>query len=186
MDALIVAGSAMRLAEFTDPDEQSGVYPYAAAAANEPGASNKIALMPYDLATVLNAPGWSPPAGYEGIPARAIILEDILFWFGAIGGEHTGRIPESQPFAVRSQPNPFNPRTTFELVLPRDCDVSLKIFDLRGALVRTLVAGRLESGVHEIVWEGKNDGGRPAASGVYFAETRAGDEVRISKMALVR
>jgi len=87
---------------------------------------------------------------------------------------------------VTSFPNPFNPTTTIKLTLPRASDVSLRVFNIRGELVRTLVDDRLEAGIHDIVWDGKADRGNQVASGVYFYETKAEGETKISKMALVK
>ena len=88
--------------------------------------------------------------------------------------------------AVSNYPNPFNPSTTIKLTLPRTGDVSMKVFNVRGELVRTLVDGRLEAGVHDIVWDGTTDKGNQAASGVYFFSTQANGKLLISKGALVK
>lgn len=67
-----------------------------------------------------------------------------------------------------AQPNPFNPRTTISYTLPRAGDAGLAIFDVRGALVRTLPLGRLEPGDGAADWDGRDDGGRAVPSGAYF------------------
>ena len=55
--------NAQRLAEFTDPQGNSGVYPYAAATYYQnPTDFARVVLMPYDLMYLYNAPGWTPPA----------------------------------------------------------------------------------------------------------------------------
>ncbi len=178
--------NATRLAEFTNPAGQSGVYPYAAGSRYvNPQNGADVIVFPYDFMFVVNAPGYTPPAGYEGIPARAIILEDILVAFGQTGGAVTDVAPDAK-FAVSNFPNPFNPTTTIKLNLPRTGDVSLKVFNVRGELVRTLVNGQLEAGAHDIVWDGATNNGNQAASGVYFYETRFGNEVKVNKMALVK
>ncbi len=186
-DALETGASTIRLAEFTDAGGNTGVYPYAAGSYHVNTAENaRVVLMPYDFMYLYNAPGYMPPAGYDGVAARAIILEDILEGFGVQGGivgvEET---PEAR-LAVTSFPNPFNPSTTIRLNLPRSADVSLRIYDLRGALVRTLVQGVMEAGVHDVVWDGRTDNGAQTASGVYFAETRTPGETTVTKLALVK
>jgi len=70
-------------------------------------------------------------------------------------------------------PNPFNPSTTINLSLERDQQVRLEIFDVRGRSVRTLHDGTLGTGRHELRWDGRDAGGRLAASGVYFARARS-------------
>ena len=66
-------------------------------------------------------------------------------------------------------PNPFNPRTTISYNLPVTSRISLRIFDISGRLVKTLLNGEMvEAGGKEIVWRGRDNSGRQAASGTYF------------------
>jgi hypothetical protein len=187
-DAVEAAGSSVRIAEFTNPNGQPGQYDYAAALANTYQAENAdVVYMPYDLALIFNAPGWTPPVGYEGVSARAIILEDILTGFGEQGT--SGAVNVDLPASVLSVsnfPNPFNPSTTIKLNLPKAGDVSLKVFNVRGELVRTLVDGQMVAGEHSIIWDGKTNAGSQSASGVYFYENRANGQVKINKMDLVK
>ena len=88
--------------------------------------------------------------------------------------------------SVSNFPNPFNPTTTIKLNLPKAGDVSLKVFNVRGELVRTLVNGPMQAGEYSLIWDGKTDSGNQAASGVYFYETRANGQVKVTKMALVK
>jgi hypothetical protein len=87
---------------------------------------------------------------------------------------------------AQNTPNPFNPATTIRYVLPRDGDVNLRIFDVRGRLVRTLVDGVQTAGEHAVLWDGRTAGGGAAASAVYVYRLQAGDEVRQRRMTLVR
>lgn len=68
----------------------------------------------------------------------------------------------------QNRPNPFNPRTVIRYSLARSGRVSIRIFDIAGRLVRTLVEGQRAAGWHEAVWNGKTSHGSDAASGVYF------------------
>lgn len=83
-------------------------------------------------------------------------------------------------------PNPFNPSTRIAYELPAAGELRLEIVDLLGRRTRVLEAGRLEAGRHEAVWDGRDDGGRPVASGVYFARLRAGGEQRVAKLILLK
>ncbi len=69
---------------------------------------------------------------------------------------------------LRNAPNPFNPSTTFHFNLPSRGHAVITVFDLRGAVVRTLDAGTLEAGRRAVVWNGRSDAGGTAASGLYF------------------
>ena len=64
--------------------------------------------------------------------------------------------------------------------------VELTIFDVSGRRVRTLVRETQEPGAHEVVWDGRNDGGRQAAAGVYFYRLSAGRSSRVRKMVIIR
>lgn len=83
-------------------------------------------------------------------------------------------------------PNPFNPSTQIAFRLPRTSHVSLRIYDLRGQLVRTLVDGGFEAGEHAVVWNGRNDRGGHASDGVYFYRIVADGYERTRKMILIR
>jgi flagellar hook assembly protein FlgD len=87
---------------------------------------------------------------------------------------------------AQNTPNPFNPATTIRFALPRDSDVNLRVFDLRGRLVRTLVDEVRPAGEHAVLWDGRTAGGGAAASGVYLYRLQAGNEVRQRRMTLVR
>ena len=86
----------------------------------------------------------------------------------------------------QNRPNPFNPTTTISFVLPSRMRTSLAIFDVRGALVRRLLDEDLPAGLKEVVWDGRNQRGQPAASGLYFYELRAGKESMTRKMLLLK
>ncbi len=84
-------------------------------------------------------------------------------------------------------PNPFNPVTTLEYVVPEAAEVRLDIFDARGTHVRTLVApARAEPGTVRVTWNGTNDAGRALASGLYVVRLSAGAHSASRKMLLLR
>lgn len=65
-------------------------------------------------------------------------------------------------------PNPFNPTTRIRFGLPGSSQISLKIFNVQGQLVRILSNEALSAGFHELVWDGTNEQGQQVSSGVYF------------------
>jgi len=68
-----------------------------------------------------------------------------------------------------NHPNPFNPSTTIAFELPHAAPVFLRVYDISGALITTLLDGEVrDAGPHEVVWNGRDAGGRSAASGTYF------------------
>ena len=83
-------------------------------------------------------------------------------------------------------PNPFNSTTIFRFSLPETEAVTLTIYNIRGQLVRTLVDKSLESGEHEVTWNGVNQVGQAVASGVYVARLRRQGEVKTRKVVVLR
>jgi hypothetical protein len=99
-------------------------------------------------------------------------------------------VPVASARLYQNHPNPFNPSTTIAFTVPGGADsrhtVVLGIYDVRGALVRTLVNGSVAGGRHEVTWNGDNDRGAGAASGVYFAKFMTGGTTAVKKMVLLR
>ena len=87
---------------------------------------------------------------------------------------------------AQNVPNPFNPRTKIEYVLPGPGKVTLRIFDVRGRLVRRLVDGAETAGPHEATWDGRDDRGASVASGVYLCRLVTPAGVRERRMTLIR
>ncbi|MBC8233353.1 T9SS type A sorting domain-containing protein, partial [bacterium] len=88
-------------------------------------------------------------------------------------------------------PNPFNPETWIPYQLSKDADVTIKIYDVSGRLVRTLELGSKEAGVYlekakAGYWDGRNNTGESAASGVYFYSITAGDFTATKKMLVLK
>jgi len=69
---------------------------------------------------------------------------------------------------AQNYPNPFNPSTTIKFALPEAGKVTLQIFNETGQFVRALADGEMNVGRHEISWDGRNQVGAAAASGIYF------------------
>ncbi|MDZ7264677.1 MAG: right-handed parallel beta-helix repeat-containing protein [candidate division KSB1 bacterium] len=76
-------------------------------------------------------------------------------------------------------PNPFNPSTTIQYDLPLPAYITLKIFDLMGREIRTLVDTKKEAGCHHVVWDGKNGHENNMSSGVYFCQMNVRSEEQI-------
>ena len=87
-------------------------------------------------------------------------------------------------------PNPFNPTTTIKFSLKEAGDVSIKIYNIKGSVVRTLVDGQLNAAYHEVVWDGKDNAGKQVSSGLYFykmvSEGNSGRYTSTKKMILLK
>ncbi len=86
----------------------------------------------------------------------------------------------------QNYPNPFNPATTIEYSLPAPFHVTLKVFDLLGHKVKTLVNENQKVGPKEIHWDGRNQSNQEVASGIYIYRLIAGAFVQSRKMILLR
>jgi hypothetical protein len=87
---------------------------------------------------------------------------------------------------LTSYPNPFNPTTSLSFETPTSEHVALRIYDVSGNLIRTLVDGVMDPGMHVEQWDGRNAGGIRVASGVYVARLAVGDDVVTRKLVLVQ
>jgi pimeloyl-ACP methyl ester carboxylesterase len=94
--------------------------------------------------------------------------------------------PAAPPVTVQVHPNPFNPTTTVRVTVAAGGPVDVAVHDLRGRRVRTLAAGHLASGVHELRWDGRDHGGQAVATGVYLVRVRGAGGLATARMALVR
>ncbi len=86
----------------------------------------------------------------------------------------------------QNYPNPFNPSTTIRFALPKDAMVSLKVYDVLGREVRTLVNERVSAGYQQVVWDGRNQFGAQVASGMYIYRITAGEFISIKKMMMLK
>jgi hypothetical protein len=102
------------------------------------------------------------------------------------------RVEPGEPFPIRfalhtPRPNPVGPRTVVAFDIPQPgTDVEIKIYNVRGRLVRTLVDERRVPGYYSEPWDLKNDAGRSIAPGVYFCRMEAGDFKDTKKLVLLR
>jgi hypothetical protein len=93
----------------------------------------------------------------------------------------------------QNYPNPFNSSTTIPFTVHGEQKTenvflltTLKIYNIRGELVRTLMEDRLRPGMYEVSWDGKNKQEKWVASGVYFYRLEAGELIQTKKMVLIR
>ncbi len=86
----------------------------------------------------------------------------------------------------QNYPNPFNPTTNIDFSIPKSANVSLKIYDILGREVATLVNKNLTAGAYNVTWYAKNSNGSKVTSGTYFYRLVADDHVMTQKMLLLR
>ena len=86
----------------------------------------------------------------------------------------------------QNYPNPFNPETKISFTIPKAGDVTIKIYDIQGREVTTLVNASMNAGTHEVVWNGTNASGVRVASGMYVYTMKSQDRVLSKKMVLMK
>jgi uncharacterized lipoprotein YddW (UPF0748 family) len=86
----------------------------------------------------------------------------------------------------QNYPNPFNFETTIEFEIPFDSWVSVKIYDILGREIKTLVSGFKSAGRHKVIWDGRDEQGGYISSGVYFCRMTAGSFSKTIKIVLTK
>ncbi len=138
---------------------------------------------------LMGAKGTTKANAVDSILNHAYLMKEIFYsdMNSVIVGVNDPENPVPQRVILHSNyPNPFNPSTTIRYELKQSSKVSLKIYNILGQEVRTLVNAQKSSGMHSVEWDGKNSHGQRVTSGVYFYRLEAGDFVKTRKMVLVK
>jgi hypothetical protein len=98
---------------------------------------------------------------------------------------HVATVP-AESYLGQNHPNPFNPGTTIPWALTEYSRVTIEVFDTAGRKVKTVLDDYRDRGYGSEEWDGLNDRGEPAPSGVYFYRLRAGGYTATRKMVLLR
>jgi hypothetical protein len=120
---------------------------------------------------------------------RNTIMQKGIDWFGTAPTNpdivDTGEGPPPYRLA-QNYPNPFNPVTTIKFDIRDKGHVTIRIYDVAGRLVRTVLDENLKSGPYTATWDGRNESGAKVASGVYFYKLDTKGFVKTRKMVLLR
>ncbi|HJY63624.1 MAG TPA: ammonia-forming cytochrome c nitrite reductase subunit c552 [Ignavibacteria bacterium] len=125
--------------------------------------------------------------GSEGMHNPKFAIDVLVYSRQAI----IGIIPISNEVPMRFEltqnyPNPFNPTTYINFAIPKQSDVTIKIYDITGREVKTLVNQKMIPGTYKVDWQSDNNAGKIVSSGVYFYRIIAGGFTDTKKMVLVR
>jgi hypothetical protein len=128
-----------------------------------------------DISPWMNRPGFDPNSGAVP-PASGTFIQSP-------SNSNTPR----NFILYQNYPNPFNPTTKFEFRILNFEFISLKIYDILGREVVTLVNGIQTAGEHIVQWDGKNSSGQKVGSGVYFYELKSGNNfISTKKLILMK
>ena len=101
-------------------------------------------------------------------------------------GPTNGELPEEFKLYA-SYPNPFNPVTTIRFdVGITSPESTLRIYDVSGRNVTTLISGQLQPGSYEVQWDATNNQGEPVSAGVYLYKIQVGKFSQTNKMILLK
>ena len=108
--------------------------------------------------------------------------------------EHGGTLDVSEKNSLvpnevvisQNYPNPFNPETTLQYSIPADGLVSIKVYDILGNKIKTLIEQWKSAGAHTEMWNGQNDNSQAVSSGVYFYQIKVGDKQVTKKMIFAK
>ena len=102
-------------------------------------------------------------------------------------GASAGALPRKLAL-LGNHPNPFNPTTTISFTVPAgmNSEHTLSVYDARGRLVRELGRGPVEPGLHQVIWDGRNQRGQSVSSGMYLYRLRVEDNEQTGKMVLLK
>ena len=124
-----------------------------------------------------------------GYLTEGIYFDDIgVYYVYTISGVETvDGVPAGSRVSIRKAfPNPFNPSTKIEFSVPREAPVAVRIFDIQGRHLATLVDKSLSPGVYRVAWNGKSDNGQPLGSGVYFAQIQSGGTRQSVRLTMLK
>jgi hypothetical protein len=143
----------------------------------------------YGTMCIPDSAGIVTAAGQEIAAALDWVFDGNPPSFCVLCNEEPGDVGEVDVRVNRlfqNRPNPFNPRTVIRFSLAQRGDVELAIYDASGRLVRKLVDGRLEPGLHEAVWDGLDERGQRVSSGIYWSQLRTEGYVSSKKLVVLR
>ena len=109
-------------------------------------------------------------------------ISDIVGPSGIDGGNIITTVFE----LAQNYPNPPNPSTTIMYSIPSETEVELKIYNLKGQIVKTLVGGKHLPGVYAVTWNGRDENNRPVSSGIYFYRLKTEGKSLVKKMILLQ
>jgi FlgD Ig-like domain len=159
----------------------------------------------WNSAAIVYTVGKSPPS--SGTPDSVLVAglaigttyyalmrigDEVTNWSGYSNLAVIGTVtavegdPAPPPARALAAPNPFGSSTVFRFTLPAAQETDVAAYDASGRLVRRLHHGVLEAGEHRLGWDGRDESGRPVASGIYFLRVRSASVKESTKVFRLR
>ncbi|MCK4386182.1 MAG: T9SS type A sorting domain-containing protein, partial [candidate division Zixibacteria bacterium] len=139
----------------------------------------------------INSRGSFYQGHYTSMPH--FVMQRVMDWLKGYtdvfdSEEEYTNIPKSIKL-FQNHPNPFNPNTSIQFTVnsgQSPIHTTLKIYNIRGQLVRTLVDEDKTSGGYIVLWNGRDEAGKSVSSGIYFYRLTAGSSSEVKKMVLLK
>jgi hypothetical protein len=145
-------------------------------------SNNQLAgEIPQEVCDLIESNNWISSWSFEGSILAGNNLINTC--------EQVSIIDETLPITYNlynAYPNPFNPVTTLRYDIPENAFVNIRIYDLKGRLVNTLINREETAGYKAIKWAGVDDKGKAVSAGIYLYEIQAGDFRQTKKMVLLK
>ncbi len=135
---------------------------------------------------------------YFGFPYETIYpessrneaMERIVNYFGLnsaveVADHHDASENSGDWQLFQNYPNPFNPSTYIKFSIPKSAFISIEIYNVMGQRIKSLVNAKLNSGMHQINWDGTNDQGLKVSAGTYLLMMKSEDFIQTRKMMMV-
>ncbi len=126
------------------------------------------------MTSIIDTVFWTPGQTIDGKDDIVVSVDDA-----------NSQLP-SEFNLYNNYPNPFNPATVIKVALPVTQHVSLRVYNIHGELVSTLVNNNLTAGYHQFTWNGTNNNGSKVASGIYFYQVTTNGFNQAKKMMLLK
>ncbi len=173
-------------------DDYSGLNPRIVYAVPPPSANSnsknarKFRILVADYA----GSAFAPTAPPQVRTAQTYVLSASVTPTMALAGRFSKEVDPNEFYFANTGPNPANPIAKFLYAIPsragKGADVTMRIFDVNGRMVRTLVRGFQEAGPHTAIWDGVDDRGRSVSSGRYFARIQAGTWTSTASVTILK
>ena len=137
------------------------------------------------MLTAADVEGWLTLV--QGVDMTDVRMQSGLFFLEQL----LASLLPKETALLPNYPNPFNPETWIPYHLALDTDVTLTIYDIKGAMVRQLALGHQQAGFYTdrtkaAYWDGRNAQGESVASGIYFYHFDAGDYTALRRMVILK
>jgi hypothetical protein len=133
----------------------------------------------------------------QTLSTPSTVMGRILNWlrgYSDVAEEEEDLVVRPKTFQLhQNYPNPFNPFTTIRFMVfgsrfsdRQPARTTLKIYNIRGQLIKTLIDEEKPKGTYSVIWDGRDERGQKVSSGVYFYRLSSGEESEVKRMVLLK